>query len=50
MTAISRLHKLVHQLSSLENVTIIKTEGLNAGAEGTAGITVEHVGPILFVQ
>lgn len=50
MTAISRLHKLVHELSSFENDAVIKTEGLNAGSKGTAAVKVEHVGPVLFVH
>lgn len=50
MTTVPRLHQPLHQLPLLKHRSIIQTEGLHPVSQRAARITVQHVGPILFIH
>lgn len=50
MTTISRLHQPLYQLSILKHGSIVQTESLNPTAQGTACVTIQHVGSIFLVH
>lgn len=50
MTTVSRLHQPLHQLPLLKHGSIVQTEGLHPVSQRAAGVTVQHISPVLLIH